>query len=120
MGMEMKLMHDYLFPSGTMEPGTAEEQKTLLERAAKLAYPWPADDGSGVFQPGTYGCDELTLTIEPVEDGVLPVTIAPGRGRRAQHAFGRWASLRLTPGPAICPARLICTVWRPAAGTKER
>ena len=60
-----------------MEPGTAEEQKTLLERAAKLAYPWPADDGSGVFQPGTYGCDELTLTIESVEDGVLPVTIAP-------------------------------------------
>ena len=88
MGMEMKLMHDYLFPSGAMEPGTAEEQKTLLERAAKLAYPWPADDGSGVFQPGTYGCDELTLTIEPVEDGVLPVTIAPAEAGEISMRLG--------------------------------
>ena len=88
MATEMKLIHDELFPAGRMEPGTEAEQKTLLERAAHLAYPWPADDGSGAFGSGTYGCDELALTIDPVEDGVLPLTITPAQGSAIRARFG--------------------------------
>lgn len=88
MGREMKLLHDFLFTAGRMEPGTAEEQKAFLDRAAHLAYPWPSDDGSGTVQPGEYVCDELTLTVGEVQDGVLPVKVVTADGNTLSFCFG--------------------------------
>ncbi|MBQ8160847.1 MAG: serine hydrolase [Clostridia bacterium] len=41
MGLEMKLLHDYLFPAADAEPGTQEEQQALKTCLGELSHPWP-------------------------------------------------------------------------------
>lgn len=68
MGLEMRLMHEYLFPAAEMAPGTEEEQKALQEKLASLSVNWPKDDGTKADVGGVYTCDQFTLYLKEGED----------------------------------------------------
>ncbi len=112
MGGEFALLHDYIFPAVDAPAGTAEEQAALQTRLQNLAYPFPADDGSGTVQKAAYSAQEgSSLAFEQADADTLRVVFANQHSPAITLLAGRGTPHAQTlpaDNPGSVPLRYLC------------
>ena len=120
MGAEFQAIHDYIFPALDAEPGTREDQAAMVQQAAGLSHPFPADSGEGALPEGKYLSEDGTITLSFYfrKDGALRLKRRSGENRMS-GLFGAGKPLvtKLPASTFSSAPQTMVAAWGRADGT---